>query len=133
MADAKAAAFCSVSSCDDLHVLLAGGNNDPHSGHYAALVEATCFALSDCGHEHLIYLTFFYCQTVYDSTIAGHTHMTAYAARCPNSKLVLRGYSQGSQIAIKILGGGRGLLFNRCIQPDVLALDPTTSPRDKSE
>jgi predicted esterase len=36
-----------------------------------------------------------------------------YAERCPNSKLILAGYSQGGQIATDILGGAGGVLFNR--------------------
>ena len=68
------------------------GNNEPYPGRQAALVEATCNGLSSCGYEDLLYSALFtdeYCQSVYDGSIAGHVQMTAYAERCPNTKLIL--------------------------------------------
>lgn len=128
--------FCSSAGCDDVHLFLARGNNEPYPGRQAALIEAFCTGLSNCGYEDLIYSALYTdlsCQTTYDGTIAGHTQMTAYAQRCPNSKLILAGYSQGAQIVTDILGGAGGISFNGCIQPSVTALDPTTSPGNKSK
>ena len=127
---------CPSSSCDDVHLFLARGNNEPYPGRQAALVEAVCDGLSSCGYENLIYSaldTDLYCQTAYDGTIAGHTQMAAYAEQCPNSKLVLAGYSQGAQIATDILGGAGGTLYNGCVQPTLPALNISTSPGNKSE
>ncbi|GAB7326341.1 hypothetical protein MBLNU13_g10381t2 [Cladosporium sp. NU13] len=62
---------------------------------------------------------------------AGHKQMTAYAEKCPNSKIILAGYSQGGQIAGDILGGGGGVSFNGCLQPDTPAMDPESSPGNK--
>jgi predicted esterase len=59
--------------------------------------------------------------------------MTAYAEKRPNSKLILVGYSQGAQIALDILGGAGGILFNGCIEPPIPALDRSTSPGNKSK
>jgi hypothetical protein len=106
-------------SCDDVHMFLARGNNEPYPGRQSAIVEAVCDGLvGSCGYEDLIYSALYtdlYCQTVYDGTIAGHTQMTAYVEECPNSKLILAGYSQGAQIALDILGGAGGILFNGCV------------------
>jgi hypothetical protein len=68
-----------------------------------------------------------------DTAIAGHVQMTAYAQKCPNSKLILAGYSSGGQGATDILAGGGGELFNGCIQPDTPPLDHTTSPATQSK
>jgi hypothetical protein len=57
--------------------------------------------------------------------------MTAYAQKCPKSKLILAGYSSGGQGATDILAGGGGELFNGCIQPDTPPLDSAVG--DKSE
>jgi hypothetical protein len=100
------------------------------------LVEATCNGLASCGYEDLYYSALYTdlsCQTTYDGSVAGHVQMTAYAEKCPNSKIILAGYSQGGQIAGDILGGGGGVSFNGCVQPDTPALDPDSSPGNKSE
>jgi hypothetical protein len=100
------------------------------------LVEATCNGLASCGYEDLYYSALYTdlsCQTTYDGSIAGHKQMTAYAEKCPNSKIILAGYSQGGQIAGDILGGGGGVSFNGCVQPDTPAMDPETSPGNKSK
>jgi hypothetical protein len=121
--------------CDDIHFFLARGNNEPYPGRQGQLVAATCDGLASCGYEDLIYSALFTdlsCQTTYDGAIAGHVQMTAYAQRCPNSKLILAGYSQGGQIAGDILGGGGGVSFNGCVQPDTPPLDRTTTPGKNS-
>ena len=41
-----------------------------------------------------------------EGAASGVAQMTAYAERCPNSNLVLSGYSQGANVAGDILGGG---------------------------
>ena len=122
--------------CDDVHFFLARGNNEPYPGRQGDLVSATCDGVSSCGYEDLIYSALFTdlsCQTTYDGALAGHIQMTAYAERCPDSKLILAGYSQGGQIAGDILGGGGGKSFNECIQPETPPLDRKTSPGNKSE
>lgn len=125
---------CAV--CDDVHFFLARGNNEAYPGRQGALVEATCNGLASCGYEDLYYSALYTdlsCQTTYDGAVAGHVQMTAYAQKCPNSKLILAGYSQGGQIAGDILGGGSGISFNGCEQPSTPAMDPDTSPGNKSE
>ena len=126
----------SCDVCDEVHFFLARGNNEPYPGRQGMLVEATCNGLASCGYEDLYYSALYTdlsCQTTYDGSIAGHKQMTAYAEKCPNSKIILAGYSQGGQIAGDILGGGGGVSFNGCVQPDTPALDPETSPGNKSE
>ncbi|OQN99369.1 hypothetical protein B0A48_14346 [Cryoendolithus antarcticus] len=120
---------CSV--CEDVHFFLARGNNEPYPGRQAMLVEATCDGLSSCGYENLYYSTLYtdlYCQTAYDGAVAGHVQITAYAEKCPHSKLILAGYSQGGQIASDILGGGGGYSFNGCFQPYTPAMSRDASP-----
>ncbi|KAK5104828.1 hypothetical protein LTR62_003240 [Meristemomyces frigidus] len=120
---------CAV--CDDVHFMLARGNNEPYPGRQAALVEATCDGLASCGYENIYYSALYtdlYCQTAYDGAIAGSVQITAYAEKCPHSKIILAGYSQGGQIASDILGGGGGYSFNGCFQPYTPAIDRSTSP-----
>lgn len=120
--------------CDDVHFFLARGNNEPYPGRQGDLVAATCDGLASCGYENLIYSALYTdlsCQTTYDGTQAGFKQLTSYADRCPKSKLILAGYSQGGQIVADILGGGGGVSFNGCIQPSTPALDRNTSPGNR--
>ncbi|KAK5163252.1 uncharacterized protein LTR77_010838 [Saxophila tyrrhenica] len=124
----------SCAVCDDVHFFLARGNNEPYPGRQSALVEATCNGLSSCGYEDLIFADLasdLYCQITYDATIAGHVQMTAYAQKCPDSKLILAGYSIGGQAASDVLGGAGGELANGCIQPEIPALDFNSSPANQ--
>lgn len=96
----------SCSVCEDTKIFLARGNNEPYPGRQAFLVEAICDGLASCGYEDLIYSALYtdlYCQSAYDGAIAGIVQMTEYAERCPNSKIILGGYSQGGQIASDIV------------------------------
>lgn len=130
----RSVAAQTCTPCNDVHFFLARGNNEPYPGRQAALVEATCNGIASCGYENLIYSALYTdlsCQTTYDGVIAGLTQLTAYAYRCPNSKLILAGYSQGAQIVTDILGGGGGVSFNGCVQPNTAALDRTTSPGNR--
>jgi hypothetical protein len=120
-----------AGACADVHIFLTRGNNEPYPGRQGALVSAICDGLCSCDYEDLIYSALYtdlYCQTVYDGAIAGHVQMAQYASRCPNSKLILSGYSQGGQVATDILGGGGGTLFNGCGQPSTPPLDRSNAP-----
>jgi hypothetical protein len=124
------------SPCEDVHFFLWRGNNEPYPGRQGDLVAATCDNVASCGYEDVIYSALFTdlsCQTTYDGVIAGFGQMTAYADRCPNSKLILAGYSQGAQIVTDILGGGGGYSFNDCLQPSTPPLDRSTSPGSRRE
>ncbi len=132
---ATRASNSSCEVCDEVHFFLARGNNEPYPGRQGMLVEATCDGIASCGYEDLYYSALYtdlYCQTVYDGAVAGLVQMKAYAEKCPNSKLILAGYSQGGQIAGDILGGGGGKSFNGCIQPDTPPTDPNTAPGNMS-
>lgn len=131
---ASFAAAQACTPCQDVHIFLARGNNEPYPGRQGTLVAAICENVASCGYEDLIYSALYTdlsCQTTYDGTVAGHTQLTSYADRCPNSKLIVAGYSQGAQIALDILGGGGGVSFNGCVQPNTAALDRTTSPGNR--
>ncbi|KAL2436299.1 hypothetical protein ABEF95_007916 [Exophiala dermatitidis] len=121
-------------SCKDVHIFLAKGNNEPYPGRQGKLAGAICYGLDSCDYEDIQYynpVEADYCASVTEGAQNGLSQVTAYAARCPDSKLVLSGYSQGAQIVGDVLGGGGGVFFNNCTQPANAALDPTTSPGNK--
>lgn len=130
------ASNCSNIICDDVHFFLARGTNEPYPGRQGDLVAATCNGLSSCGYEDLVYSSLnsdLACQSLYDGAIAGHIQMAAYASACPNSKLILSGFSKGAAIITSILGGGGGPSFNGCEEPATPAMDRTTKPGSQSE
>ncbi|PGH04991.1 hypothetical protein AJ80_08418 [Polytolypa hystricis UAMH7299] len=54
--------------------------------------------------------------------------ISAYVEKCPDSKIVLMGYSQGAQVIGDILGGGGGECPLGIPQPVVKGLDPNFAP-----
>lgn len=105
-----------ATGCDDVHLFLARGNNEPYPGRQRNIVNGVCGQLDNCGYED-IYFTAgeeqVYCDTVHQGTLNGQAQIINYAVRCPDSLLVVTGYSQGAHIVGDILGGdGDTMIFN---------------------
>lgn len=122
--------------CEDVHIFIAKGNNEPYPGRQGVLVDAICADLPSsvsCGYENIMYdndLSDNYCTSVSQGDVNGKEQMTQYAANCPNAKLVLSGYSQGSNIVGDILGGGGGPFGHpqACTIDEFTGINPYTSP-----
>jgi hypothetical protein len=122
--------------CDGVHVFLARGNNEPYPGRQGKLISAICSGLENCDYEDIEFynpLPAPYCQSVNEGAANGVKQITAYNKRCPDSKLVVSGYSQGGQVVGDVLGGGSGVLFEDCVQQDNAGLDANKAPGNKSE
>ncbi|KAF4828625.1 Acetylxylan esterase 2 [Colletotrichum tropicale] len=120
--------------CRDVHVFLARGNNEPYPGRQGKLVTAICNGLDSCDYEDIQFwnpLEAPYCQSVEEGAANGTAQVTAYNKRCPDSKLVLSGYSQGGHVIGDILGGGGGTFFQGCQQTPNSGLDATKAPGNK--
>lgn len=124
------------STCQSVHIFLARGNNEPYPGRQSTLVEAICSGLSSCDYEDIQYnnpLESLYCDAVAEGATNGIAQITAYNKRCPNSKLVVSGYSQGAQVVGDVMGGGGGIFFQGCVQNTNAGLDPSQAPGNKSK
>lgn len=123
--------------CTDVHIFLAKGWNEPYPGRQGKLAGAICYGLESCDYEDILFYNTpdaDYCASVTEGNTNGVAQMTAYAERCPDSKLVLTGYSQGANVAGDILGGGGGRFGNETVYCEVgqtEGLDPETSPGNK--
>ena len=123
------------SECTTTHVFLAKGLNEPYPGRQGTLVNAICAGLESCDYEDIQFvneLTTPYCQSLEEGVENGKTQITAYNKRCPDSNLVVSGYSQGAQIVGDIIGGGGGNFFENCLQKTTVGLNPKVAPGKKS-
>ncbi|KAH0013437.1 alpha/beta-hydrolase, partial [Aureobasidium melanogenum] len=115
-----------VTECSDVHIFLGKGNNEPYPGRQGKLVNAVCDGLPSCDYEDILFYNPVeapYCQSVEQGVADGIAQLNAYAARCPNTKLVISGYSQGAQVVGDIIGGGNGTFFQGCTTTPTPALD----------
>ncbi|KAI0381334.1 carbohydrate esterase family 5 protein [Hypomontagnella monticulosa] len=126
-----------AGKCRDVHVFLSRGNNEPYPGRQGKLIGAimsTLVGLETCDYEDIVFnnaLEVEYCSAVEEGRKAGIAQITAYNKRCPDTKLVISGYSQGAHVVGDILGGGGGVFFQGCKTPDSAALDPDSTPGNK--
>lgn len=122
--------------CADVHIFIAKGWNEPYPGRQGKLAGSICWSLESCDYEDIHFSNApedDYCASVTEGAASGVAQMTAYAERCPNSKLVLSGYSQGANVAGDILGGGGGRFGESCTIGQSAGLNPYSSPGNKSE
>ncbi|KAF5572015.1 acetylxylan esterase 2 [Fusarium pseudoanthophilum] len=120
--------------CKDVHIFLAKGNNEPYPGRQGKLAGAICSGLKSCDYEDIQFQNALedpFCNSVTEGVKNGIKQITAYNKKCPDSKLVVSGYSQGGQVVGDILGGGGGVFFQNCVEPDLQGLNPKTLPGSK--
>jgi predicted esterase len=60
----------------------------------------------------------------------GQAQMRNYTQRCPNSHLIVMGFSQGGSVQLDVLGGGGGELWG-CMQESNPAMNITSAPGSK--
>ncbi|OHE95094.1 cutinase [Colletotrichum orchidophilum] len=118
-------------SCTDLHIFLGRGWNEGYPGRQQSLVEATCNGLSSCDYEDIQFDATNpsgYPAAVEQGRVSGVAQFKAYSQRCPNSKIVLSGYSEGANIVADILADS-GVVANAAPGNQVCAAllfgDPT--------
>ncbi|KAF1952087.1 alpha/beta-hydrolase, partial [Byssothecium circinans] len=127
------------------HAFIARGSDSGYPSHLGPLAKLVCGNLTStstdsnnnatCGYENIIYPAnsswsgseSIWCESAAIGAKAGQARMRGYAARCPDAKLILLGFSQGASVGLDMLGGGGGEVFN-CGQTSNEAMDPETSP-----
>jgi hypothetical protein len=118
--------------CKPFHIFLARGSDEPYPGRQGNLTRQICSRLGgedQCGYENIEYPAKStawgkdeWCKSAAKGAANGQAQFSGYAQNCPNSSLILLGYSQGASVAQDILGGGGGQVFE-CSQATNPALD----------
>jgi hypothetical protein len=125
------------SSCTPYHVFLARGSDEPYPGRLGNLTSEICSGIggaSQCTFESVQYPAKstawgpgVWCDSASQGAKAGQKQIKAYSEKCPDTKLIVLGFSQGGAVMQDVLGGGGGKVFD-CEVDNNPALDPTTAP-----
>jgi acetylxylan esterase len=116
-----------TKDCQPYHHFLARGSTSPYPGHVIETVGKICDKLNNstnptaCGYEDVEYWA-----------MNGAEQMRNYTTRCPDSHLIVMGFSQGGSVQLDVLGGGGGELWG-CMQEDNAAMDINSAPGSKSK
>lgn len=106
-ASTAAAQSTGSGSCTSYHTFLARGYNETYPGRQSALVDVVCNGVSSCDYEDVVYDTMIdYDTAVEDGRAAGLAQIQAYSERCPDTTLIISGYSEGANVMGNILGNG---------------------------
>ncbi|EDU44974.1 Cutinase domain containing protein [Pyrenophora tritici-repentis] len=129
-----------TDECQTYHHFIARGSTSPYPGHVIETVGKVCNALNTqenpkaCGYEDVQYAAQNggerWCKSAHEGAINGAEQMRNYTARCPESHLLVMGFSQGGSVMLDVLGGGGGMLWG-CDQAQNPAMDINSAPGSK--
>jgi acetylxylan esterase len=129
------------SDCKPYHLFIVRGSDEPYPGRQGNISSQLCASLGNdqCGFESIEYPAKStawgkeeWCKSAGKGASDGQAQVKAYSQKCPDSKLMIFGYSQGGSVAQDILGGGGGHTFE-CDQATNPALDTSIGDRCKSQ
>jgi acetylxylan esterase len=123
--DCQQYAHLKTNDCQTYHHFLARGSTSPYPGHLIETVGKVCNQLNDnthpnaCGYEDVEFAALNggerWCKSAHEGALNGAEQMRNYTQRCPDSHLIVMGFSQGGSVQLDVLGGGGGELWG-CMQ-----------------
>ncbi|EUC44833.1 carbohydrate esterase family 5 protein [Bipolaris oryzae ATCC 44560] len=129
-----------TDECQTFHHFLARGSTSPYPGHVIETVGKVCNALNTkenpkaCGYEDVQYWAMNggekWCISSHEGAVNGAEQMRNYTQRCPDSHLIVMGFSQGGSVMLDVLGGGGGPLWG-CEQKSNPSMNITSPPGSK--
>jgi acetylxylan esterase len=106
--------------CKPFHVFIVRGSDEPYPGRQGNVTHQICSKLGSdqCSFENIEYPARSsawgkgeWCKSAAKGALNGQAQLAGYSKQCPDSKLILLGYSQGGSVAQDVLGGGGGPAF----------------------
>ncbi|RPA86973.1 alpha/beta-hydrolase [Ascobolus immersus RN42] len=131
--------------CTDVHIIAARGTVEEYPGRQHRVIRAICNGLPNhlsCDYEDIKTRATWHewCAGIEEGIEYGKKRITEYVERCPNSAIVLTGFSVGTEIIGDILGGGGGRFFENpgkhgglggnCKRPYIAGLSPVGKPAE---
>jgi len=126
-----------TDDCRPYHVFIARGSDEPYPGRLGNLTRQICEKLGgtdDCGFENIEYPAKStawgaeeWCKSAAKGAANGQSQVKAHVEKCPDTKVIIVGLSQGASVVLDILGGGGGKVFE-CTQNDNPAFDASSAP-----
>lgn len=96
------------TTCDDIHYIVARGTTESYPGSLGSLVDILLTKFPNSNYEDVIYPATQETSTdsYWQGLANGTQQIKSYADQCPDSKIVVMGYSQGALVVGDILAGG---------------------------
>ncbi|KAJ4294488.1 hypothetical protein N0V90_008179 [Kalmusia sp. IMI 367209] len=126
------------TDCRPYHIFVTRGTDEVKPGRLGNITALVCDNLGgteQCGWEDVDYPAAnrfisdsSWCESAATGVRNGQAQLTAYAQRCPDSKIIMFGYSQGATVTQDLLGSGGGPLFDKCTQASNAGLDRSQAP-----
>ncbi|KAK4212535.1 acetylxylan esterase precursor [Rhypophila decipiens] len=129
-----AAPLVTAQQCNKIQIFTAVGHGENYPGVQQSITRAVCHGLSGCGVANIQYPSTVSgdgCRAIETGIAYGRTALTDYVTKCPESKIVVMGWSQGASVVGDLLAGGGGPgkgAMAGCTQKTTPPMDPTTAP-----
>lgn len=99
---AASAQSADATTCHAVQIFLAVGHGETFPGVQQSIARQVCSGRSSCAYSNIAYPATSngnYCQIATNAINTAVSDITSYAAKCPNAKIVLSGWSQVSSLA----------------------------------
>lgn len=111
------------TTCDHIHYIVARGTTEGYPGSLGSLVDILLAKFPNSNYEDIVYPATQETSTdsYWEGLANGTQQIKRYADQCPDSKIVLMGYSQGALIVGDLLAGGgnNSELGNTTMPPNI--------------
>lgn len=96
------------TTCDRIHYIVARGTTEGYPGSLGSLVDILLARFPNSNYEDIVYPATQETSTdsYWEGLANGTQQIKRYADECPDSKIVLIGYSQGALVVGDLLAGG---------------------------
>ncbi|TLD15138.1 hypothetical protein PspLS_10594 [Pyricularia sp. CBS 133598] len=127
----------SPRTCNQVQIFLSRGHGEEMPGLQTVIADEICKDRPSCGFQSIAFnatsAPATLCHDQYAGVLRAWADISEYAAQCPDSKLVITGWSRGGALVSDLLAGGGGipLAGDLCEQPVTPALDPDVFPGNK--